>query len=252
MKKGLFISLLLLAFLGACEEPDITSRNEPRDPDNVRLSVVPFFGDSAMVTDSAYLTAQGELFYFDSLKLLASNLMFVPNQSEDTVSPDYEYELIGPPSYSALIDSIPPGGYNGKFILSMGVDSFPLGNDGNLQVPLELASNDELRLPFGFGYYQFMLYGKVVTSAPTDTVEETEEVRWKIGGIELTDTVYSPTTAFALDNQNYMRLVLSCNVKAALDAVFIENNPVIISDPSDFQDYQRAQLIRNNLEFGLF
>lgn len=252
MKKGLFISLLLLTAVWACEEPNITSQNEPRDPDNVRLSVIPFYGDSAMVTDTAYLTDQGELFYFDSLKVLASNLMFIPVQSDDTVSADMEYELMGPPFYSDLIDSIPPGGYNGKFILTLGVDSFPVGPNGSMQVPLKLTRNEELKLPFGFGYYHFLLYGKVVTSAPTDTVEETEEVRWKIGGLELNDTVYAQTTAFSVDNQNEMRLVLTCNLKDALGQVFIENNPVITSDPSDFQDFQRAQLIRDTLEFGLF
>lgn len=257
MKKLSFLLAGLFAVLVACEEKDIVSQNnETPEENNIRVSLVPFYGDSAIATDSTYLTANGELFYMDSLKILARNLLFFDQRDRDTLSPEDEYQIFEPGQMSPLMTRLNGGGFSGKFILILGTDSLMgpgTNQDGELPLPQRIFSNSEFNSNFmPFGTYQFLLYGKVVTSSPTDSIEETEPFSWKVGGPSLADTIYGDNINFSLDNSNTMRLVLTCDIKPVMDNIMIENNKEIKSKPTDFQDFQNAEFIRDNLDFGLF
>lgn len=257
MKKLSFLLAGLFVILVACEEEDIVSQNdETPEENNIRISLVPFYGDSAIVSDTSYLTANGELFYMDSLKILARNLLFFDQRNRNTLSPENEYQIFEPGQMNPLMARLNGGGFSGKFSLIMGTDSLKNPDDledGQGPLPERIFSNSEFRPPFlPFGAYQFLLYGRVVTSSPTDSIEETETFEWKVGGPSLADTVSGDNINFSLDNSNNMRLVLTCNIKPVMDNINIEDNKEIKSLPTDFQDFQNAQFIRDSLDFGLF
>ena len=257
MKKLSLFLVGLLVILVACEEEDITSQNEETpEENNIRVSLIPFYGDSVIAMDTTYLTNNSELFYLDSLKILARNLLFLDQRQGDTLSAEDEYQIFEPGQMRPLMARLNGGGFSGKFILIMGTDSLGEGSnnpDGDLPLPERILSNREFNpttLPLTT--YQFLMYGRVVTSGPTDSIEETEPFSWKVGAPSFADTIYGDDMNFSLDNSNNISLVLTCNIKPVMDNINIEDNKEIESLPTDFQDFQQAEFIRDSLKFGLF
>lgn len=249
--------MALLAVLWACKEEDLSDENPNPPEENIEVDLIVTYGDSTIARDSAYQNDLGETFYIDSVRILMSNLIFEPQGSDDTLMPDLNFRILRNTDFRKRVAKLPAGGYNGRFTLSIGLDSSaffqffdPENPDfGRLATP-EIAP----MVNMGFGMVNNVeIFGRVeYFESVLDTVPSIMPMHLRTAGMLLTNKINTQTLSFSISNTKTMRMVLFCNLKPFFQGYSVESRPVISADPSDGQDMAAAVRLRDSLKFGFF
>mgnify|MGYP003562900883 CR=1 FL=1 len=249
MKKGILFVLLLVGVLVACEEESLVNRNPAPTPNNIDVSFVPFYGDSAVERDSLYTNILGNQFIIDSIRLLISDLYFV-NVERDTLEEEsnfFSFSTNQPENQQ--IAFLPGGGYNGRFMIINGLDTaayYEAFADAEITEKIE-----KFKRVGDTAYNHFEIFGRLLEPNTDDSIPSIP-IAYQIGTTLLTDTITTGTMAFSVDDTKDVRLVLLCDVKPALNSIDLFLNQTILTDPSDFQDFEMAKRFSDSLKFGLF
>lgn len=254
MKKTLFFLLPFLTLTLACEEADLSTENPAPSGENVEVTFVPYYADSALVYDTSYVNNRGNRFFIDSVSILVSDMRFYPiTDEENPVDPEPNFVEFRSQGDKKLVGTMPPGGYNGYFRFGIGVDSAQFNE--LMKDPKTIAQNEvlneNLREMRGFGFDHLKIHGRLFDPMTTDSTG-TLPFEYVIGSYFLADTISTEVRAFSVDADRKVKLVMICDLKPALEEFDIYSLRYISSDYFDAIDFQAAQYISDSLRYKIF
>lgn len=244
LKRLFFLSFVFAMAFSSCEK-SIIDENEFEDDNSNFLLRLRYLYNGVQITKDSLIEKNADTrFYIDDIRFLISNA-FVTRNNTDTVMSANRVVLTRFSDTDYLIGTVPPGTYNGPVGFTIGLDSLrnimpPAFQD---RAPL---TNESLYLGLERGYKFITIKGRCFD--PTDTtgsLEPTLPFEWIIATDELAMT-FARNRTFSLLLGNKVSYTASLELSTFFDAVNPVENPLVISDPENQDDMDRAKAIRDN------
>lgn len=247
MKKLLSALAAVLIFFSACKEDSLVTENPAPPADNLRLTLLPFYGSAPVNFDSIYTNQLGIQFYIDSVGLLVSDVIFHRTDSDEKVDTAKNWVHLNHRWPNGRSGSIPAGGYQGEFEVRYGGDSTYADYLQEIT-----ALNPSLIRNDGLGVNFFTIKARVFDPAlpPTDSVFI--PVQYTLGTYLLADTAISEVRYFSVDFEQEVPIFLLADLKPILHYVNMAILREVNSDLFDNQDWTVSELMRDSLSIGIF
>lgn len=249
MRKLLFL-LIVPAFF-ACKEKDLTTENPAKSKDNANIQVVITYDTTAVRMDTTYTNNVGLRFYFTEMSFAFSNYTF--SEKGDTILNVPEPFLVSFDKREKLIAQFLPGGYSGKYGLTLGLDSSQgLGYIQALATDEELKNNPDVFRLDANGINHIILKGRLFD--PLDPLDSIGKIPFdfRVGTTALARHKISDVANFSVSGTAIVPFILEINLWPVFNELNIYDRPIITTDPTNQFDMEAAIEIADSLGVYLY
>lgn len=246
------LPFLLLLFLFACKEKDLTTDNPGPPQENTLLATSFIYGDQGTIHPDSLLTNNlGYSFYITEVQVVLTD--FFLREDQDTIITKDEPFIVSLKETDQYLVVLPPGGYSGYYGIRIGLDSVESVNIKPSKLPEgnELKNSDVFRND-GFGIDHLIIKGRLLD--PLDPLDSVGKIplEYRVGTYATSRVKGSLMKNFSISRNSSLKFVLQLDFEPIFNDFDLLNTPKITSDISNPADFLMAIDMADSLGVGLF
>lgn len=245
--KRFILGLVVLGALASCEREIPVVDPAALDDRNIYIRTYKYFGGDIADTSTVY-QINGDMIKLTHVWMVLSGAEFVSVDEMDTTRTENDLTAIDIMTTSEVkLAQLPRGSYNGRLNYHIGLDSTRAYSAPETLEESNPLSKGHLWNGPALGHSFFQLEGRVFDPADSTFTTPKSTFTWRIASEDMV-IERSEKRNFNVAANKDVFFVLNFDIDNLFLGLQPSTTPEIYSDPGDVNDYNKAQILSDNLK----